>query len=237
MTVLIHSLGQGKPLVFFHGWGFSHKIWLPLAHQLRDRFQLFLVDLPGTGATPISSWEVFKEALLQQLPPRFVVVGWSLGGLYAMRLAIEEPARVDQLIAFSSSPRFIQEHGWPGVPLETFRQFFVKLKENPLLTLADFVALQSRNQYIFKDACPRIDGLEHGLTVLETWDLRNFLPVFTKPASFLFGRLDSITPPETIEAMQALYPQFEYRLIKKASHMPFLSHEQEVIAFLDETLK
>ena len=53
MNVSQLSYGQGKPIVFFHGWGFDHQIWLPLVPLLNNKYQLILVDLPGFGQTPM----------------------------------------------------------------------------------------------------------------------------------------------------------------------------------------
>ncbi|HGK6671911.1 TPA: alpha/beta fold hydrolase, partial [Legionella pneumophila] len=61
MNLHINIQGKGRPLVFFHGWGFDHRVWLPLARLLSTRYCLYLVDLPGFGQSPVMSWEVFKK--------------------------------------------------------------------------------------------------------------------------------------------------------------------------------
>ena len=68
MKVHLNYFGQGKPLVFFHGWGFNHQIWLSLVPLLKERYQLILVDLPGFGLTPAMEWPEFKMQLLDILP-------------------------------------------------------------------------------------------------------------------------------------------------------------------------
>lgn len=238
MTLHIEIRGKGEPLVFFHGWGFDHKIWLQLAHAIGNQYQLYLVDLPGFGLSPLMSWDVFKRNLLQQLPSSFSLVGWSMGGLFATRLAIEEPTRLKQLITISSSPRFIKDVGWPGVDKTVFEGFFTNLTSDPQQVISEFVQLQLKNQsyQYHNQQMPSPLSLQTGLRILADWDLREPLRYFDKPACFIFGRLDAITPRTTMAVMQKSYPQFEYLMFTKAAHMPFLSHQDEFITVLGRLL-
>lgn len=239
MNLHINIQGKGQPLVFFHGWGFDHRIWLQLARLLSSHYCLYLVDLPGFGQSSLMSWELFKKHLLQQLPEHFALVGWSMGGLFATRLAIEEPERVTCLLNISSSPRFIKEKSWPGVEQTILDSFFLKLASEPERTIAEFVGLQLKDQsYNYRSPLnPSVPGLEAGLKVLADWDLRQSLCLFTKPACFMFGRLDAITPRMTMVTMQKLYPAFDYVMFDKAAHIPFLSHQDEFIAILERILQ
>ena len=236
MNIHISRYGQGIPLVLFHGWGFDNQIWSPLIPFLKDRYQLILVDLPGFGLTPMMDWHSFKKHLLEQLPSKFSVAGWSMGGLYATRLAIEEPHRVHCLLNINSSPRFITDTLWPGVPKEVFLNFYKNLSTDINKTLHDFIALQSnKNKFEFVlGVPPSREGLEKGLTVLDTWDLREGIKSLSQPTCFMFGRLDPITPVKTMHTMQMLYPDFKSVLFDKAAHMPFLSHTE---LFIEEVLE
>lgn len=222
---------MGQPIVFFHGWGFDSHIWHHLIPTLSPQYQMILVDLPGFGQTPSMSWEIFNQLLLDQLPPRFKVIGWSLGGLYATRLALEQPARIEHLINVSSSPRFIRDQNWPGVSSEVFSGFNKNIMMNPSRTLQDFIALQAgkAQSKVKQIHIPSSIALQEGLNILESWDLRDSLAEGTLPISYMFGRLDPITPIRTMNAMQEVYPQFHYVLFNKAAHMPFLSHQDEFV--------
>lgn len=239
MTPLnIHIKGRGRPLVLLHGWGFDHRIWASLAAELQSHFTLYLVDLPGFGQTEWMDWQGFKDRLLATLPPQVAVSGWSMGGLYAMRLAIEAPERVSHLMVTASSPRFIRSADWPGVEKRVFDGFFDKLSQDPQQTLAEFITLQSRHappQAVSYQAS--VFALQQGLQVLNEWDLRDDLLQFSKPTCFAFGRLDAITPRLTLEAMVEKYPSFHYELFPKAAHMPFLSHQAAYLTMLLDFLR
>lgn len=236
MSINLHSYGQGVPVLFFHGWGFDSQIWLPLVPLLDKNYQLILVDLPGFGKTSAMDWDVFKRSLLWQLPEQCAVVGWSLGGLYATRLALEEPSRVSSLVNVTSSPRFVGDTLWPGIIPEVFAHFYKNLTINVQETLNDFIRLQlGKSKTPFSlGVLPSIAGLDAGLSVLSSWDFREEIKRLTQPACFMFGRLDPITPVKIMRVMQELYPDFQYVLFERAAHMPFLSHRD---LFVDELLR
>jgi pimeloyl-[acyl-carrier protein] methyl ester esterase len=226
---------QRKPLVFFHGWGFDHQIFLSLADRLKDNYSFFLVDLPGFGRTSIMPWNIFKQNLLERLPKQFALLGWSLGGLYAIRLAIEAKERVTELISIASSPKFMKDEDWPGIQPSALDSFFLNLKSNPEKTRKEFMALQLLDQIQQTLAFKASEaGLQAGLEVLAKWDMREKLGGFNKPALFIFGRLDSIVPKATLNAMQKIYLNFNYQLLKKSAHMPFLSHQDEFLKILND---
>jgi len=98
--------GEGSPLVLVHGLGGAASNWTELAPLLRRRHTLLVPDLPGHGrstALPgVSGLEPFADrvALVAEregmLPAP--VVGHSLGGMVALRLALRRPADVSGIV-------------------------------------------------------------------------------------------------------------------------------------------
>src|SRR5205823_3335682 len=98
--------GDGPPLLLVHGLGGSATNWCELAPLLAARRRVLVPDLPGHGrsaALPaVSGLEPFADRLAlvaereQMLPA--AVVGHSLGGLVALRLAIRRPREVAALV-------------------------------------------------------------------------------------------------------------------------------------------
>ena len=229
--------GQGYPLVLFHGWGFDTQIWFSLLPALSSDYQVFLVDLPGFGLTKPMAWEAFKSQLLEQLPSTFSLIGWSMGGLMATRLAIEEPSRISHLVNIASSPRFIQEPGWPGIDQTIFNAFHQELAINPGRTLNQFIQLQLQGQSRALGHLPSSEGLQLGLELLMASDLRTALKTLKLPVCYMFGRLDTIVPRRTQAIMLEHYPNIHYVIFSKAAHAPFLSHPDEFMTALEGFLK
>jgi pimeloyl-[acyl-carrier protein] methyl ester esterase len=159
-----------------------------------------------------------------------------MGGLYATRLALEEPNKVQCLVNVTSSPKFIGDELWPGVPKEVFINFYKSLSVDADSSLRDFIALQTNKQQnsIELGCLPSKEGLALGMDILKCWDLREALKHLSVPTCYMFGRLDPITPIKTMNVMQQSYPNFNYILFNKAAHMPFLSHQE---LFIDEFLR
>ncbi len=237
--VHINQSGQGTPLLLLHGWGFDSKIWSPLLPKLEQKFLVYCVDLPGFGKTPALSWSEFTNQLLDYLPPTFSIAGWSMGGLIATRLALENPTRITRLINIASSPCFILDSNttWPGVQAQNLQLFYNNLLSSPEKTHQDFINLQlgmhTETQVNTTPTQITPDGLKQGLEILIKWDLREQLNHITVPTHYLFGRLDSNVPAKTMIAMQAIYPEFEYHLFPRAAHAPFLSHPEVFIDYLN----
>jgi pimeloyl-ACP methyl ester carboxylesterase len=98
--------GEGEPLVLVHGLGGSAANWLALAPLLLPGRRLLVPELPGHGGSePLpaaSSLNAYADRiglLLERegLAPA-AVVGHSLGGAIALRLAIRRPELVSALV-------------------------------------------------------------------------------------------------------------------------------------------
>lgn len=216
--------GQGQPLVLFHGWGFDSQIWDSMLPSLAERYEVYCVDLPGFGLSSFMDWETFKSSVLGQLPERFALIGWSLGGLVATRLALEAAEKVTHLVNIASSPCFVEDNAWPGIGKTTLLDFSERLMRNSADVLREFGALQLPEQKGHIHTLTTIQGLQSGLDWLLTWDFRDKLALIHCPVLYLFGSRDAIVTLKTMQVMQDKYPQFNYVLMSKAGHALFLSH-------------
>lgn len=238
MTIHLRTYGQGPALVFFHGWGFDSTIWHPLLPQLMNEFQVFLVDLPGFGFSKAVKWSSFKNKMLPLLPKQFALAGWSLGGLYATRLALEAPDRVTHLLNITSTPRFVKDATWPGIERCVLEAFDRELTLNVEQVMEDFAVLQlqEKREQIAPSNYTK-QGLQSGLNSLLHEDFRSNLARLTIPVCYLFGRLDKIVPHHTLSVMKKWYPQFEYALFRRAAHVPFLSQQHDFLITLKDFIR
>ncbi len=87
--------------------GATHRMWDKQIPALSRRFRVVRYDTHGHGRSPVPYTADDLVALLDHLDlARVHVVGLSLGGLTAVRLAIREPSRVERL-----AQRF-RDNGW-----------------------------------------------------------------------------------------------------------------------------
>lgn len=104
------ALGAGPPVLLVHGFGQSHRTWAANLEALASRYRVFAVDLPGFGASTkvalprLEDYEDFLVRLLEgQGFASAHVVGHSFGGLMALGLALDHPARVRSLAVLGTS--------------------------------------------------------------------------------------------------------------------------------------
>lgn len=233
--IYLKKTGEGFPLVLIHGWGFDHEIWSPLLPALRAHYTVYTIDLPGFGKTPCMPWDDFKHTLIKQLPEKFAVIGWSLGGLVATRLALEAPTQVSHLINIASSPYFTASSDWPGIAPDTLDLFSDNLARDPKKTHQAFIQQQLPPHIKNKPAPPQnIQGLIEGLDSLKNWDFRKNLNTLKPPTAYLFGQIDRIVPAKTLSVMKKTYPDFHYKLIPKAGHTPFLTHPKTCLDWIHQ---
>jgi pimeloyl-[acyl-carrier protein] methyl ester esterase len=237
-TIYLSQTGQGLPILLLHGWGFDHKIWSSILPSLNKHYTIYRVDLPGFGETPCMPWEDFKHTLMQQLPKKFAVLGWSLGGLIATRLALEAPEEISHLINIASSPCLVASNHWPGIQPDALNLFSKNLKLNPEKTHQEFIQLQLPSHIKHKPSPPQnTQGLIAGLDILKNWDFRKNLHTLKPPTAYLFGQLDRIVPAKTLSIMEATYPDFDYKLIRKTGHTPFLTHPKVCLEWIHQLIQ
>ncbi len=114
----------GPAIVLIHGFGSNTTTWRETLDGLGDRFRVYALDLKGFGLTekpkdgqynaPAYTRHLlaFLDAMKLQRP---ILVGNSMGGAVALRLALQHPDRVSGLVLVDAAlPRL---NGWdrPGV--------------------------------------------------------------------------------------------------------------------------
>jgi pimeloyl-ACP methyl ester carboxylesterase len=107
-----YERGQGPPLVMLMGTGSTMAEWDPaLLRLLAQDHRLILFDYPGVGRSGTwhgSSFDSLANAtaaLMHAIDvPKADVLGWSMGGFVAQRLAIDHPETVSHLILAGTNP-------------------------------------------------------------------------------------------------------------------------------------
>lgn len=254
----VESTGQGAELVLLHGWGTHGGVWHDIAAALAARFRVHAIDLPGHGysaplpvAMTLDSVTAAVEAALRARGiAGAAVVGWSLGGLVATRLALRAPARVARLVTVSTSPCFVQSRDWQdAMAPQTLAQFHAQLREDYRGTLLRFLALQARGgedarrdirslrELVFARNRPDPGALEAGLQILADSDLRGALHALRAPVLILGGQHDALVPAAALQCFAAALPDARLQVIGGAAHAPFMSHPQQFLEHLGSFLQ
>ncbi|MCJ8283065.1 MAG: alpha/beta hydrolase, partial [Rivularia sp. ALOHA_DT_140] len=112
MDLNFYTQGQGFPILCLHGHPGSGSSLSVFTNHLSKRFQTIAPDLRGYGKSRFNSNFTMTdhledlESLLDQLQiETCLVLGWSLGGILAMELALRLSQRISGLILVATAAR------------------------------------------------------------------------------------------------------------------------------------
>ena len=248
----IKKIGQGKDLVLIHGWGMHSGIWEPIIDRFSNQYTLHLVDIPGMGKSDVINpydLDHVTEEISKALPPSFDILGWSLGSLIAIKMSLMYPKKIHRMVLVGGTPCFINQTDWSyGVDVRDFNNFANNLFKNYKSTMINFYILQlmhSKNsKLIIKklkemeavENPPEIKSLQLGLDILLNNDLRNDINKIKHQTLLITGDMDRLTPKSASMWLESHLKESQLKLIKGASHIPFLSHSDEFFNYLDQFL-
>lgn len=240
--------------VLLHGWGMNQGVWQLIKPELEFLYsgKVRCLDLPGYGdsSASLSPYTLHDAAkrVSEQLKPQSVLMGWSLGGLFAIYIAKHWPEKVSKVILVASTPFFEEQLPWAGIKPKVLTQFKEQLLQERSKTIERFLAIQAMGsesarddikqlkQLLSQSSPPNNEALSAGLEILQNEDLRELFAQCPVPIRGIFGRLDSLVPYRAIKKMVALNADFEYEVLDKASHAPFISHKSEFLSVVKSML-
>lgn len=236
---------SGPRVVFLHGLFGQGKNWTSIAKSLIapidgvDQAQVLLVDLPDHGRSSWSeefSYGRMAETIADLLRTEgggepYAVIGHSMGGKVAMRLALDHPELVSRLCVVDISPvahssirafvdyvaglRSIDLTTLPdratadralleAVPNPTIRGFLLQnLRRDP----SDGTWRWQMNLQLLGDNLDDIGGWPDSAT-----------PPYDGPTLWLAGSESDYVQPEYDPAMRALFPRVRLVTVKGAGH-------------------
>jgi len=246
--------GGRRDLVLLHGWGMNLRVWDGLVRALGADYRLIAIDLPGHGRSDwdarsstraAQAWRVHET--LAPLTRRYTLLGWSLGGQFALDLAAALPAGIERLVLIATTPKFLESADWRcGTRPSMLWKLVTRLHSDCERTMGEFLALQVRGcapqtaaralarmqRAIAVHGAARPQALMHGLARLGDGDLRPALAQVHIPALVIAGALDRITHAAASARLAAALPMGEYVEFERAAHVPFLTHSERFLKVL-----
>jgi pimeloyl-ACP methyl ester carboxylesterase len=237
--------GQGFPVLLipgFLGSTFSFRHTLP---ALAERFRAIAVDLPGFGYSDrgthveysAGNWvSLLAEFLRRQGIGRAVVLGHSLGGGVAQRLAIEEPELVERLVLVGS----ISAAEPPRLPprgtgrLYRMGQAWVMPRRGAVRWFArqsafdpTFMTDEVIEGYWRPSRLPGSAAVVRKMGYDLRRDGRLELSRIAAPTLLIWGEADRVVDLKVGRRLAAQIPQARLEIVERAGHLP-LEEQPEV---------
>ena len=183
-----------------HGWAANGRIFDGLRPLLPETWRVHTPDLPGHGNAPSDgTFDIMAaaDALAAEMPDNSDVVGWSLGGLVALHLAIRYPHKVRRLCLTSSFAKFLAASDYPqGQSRSALDKMIALFEQDYPKYMRQFLQLQLLNTP---------DGEEIIASVLPDM-VKNGTPAALKAAldalSLADARLPAPNPPARLAGLR-----------------------------------
>ncbi len=197
-------------LMILNGWAASEKAWSLCCCALDPEARIFsyLEQLDGE---PEKALEAEKEPV--------VLMGWSMGGSGALRLACKYPKKIKGLVLLAATARMMRADNWAGMSERRIRAFesavkithgesFFELppgKPNPYMSDTD-------------------ENLARGIRYLRETDIRlDLIDLLasgkaTFPVAIFQSERDGIVRPENVDFLKAVFPQASVTLVPGSEH-------------------
>ena len=226
------------PLVMIPGMMCDERIFAPQIEELVSKRSVLVADISKHDNISDLAADVLSHA-----PPKFCLVGHSMGGIVAMEICAQDPKRIEKLVLIDTNPLAELEE--------------VKLKREPQISdalsgkLVDVIRdemkpnylASSENQDIILNICMEM-ALSLGPKVfinqsraLQTRaDQQSNIQSINIPVLIMCGSEDKLCTVERHEMMHNMISNSELKIINNAGHMPTLEQPSETTEVLKEWL-
>lgn len=258
--LLLHyqSIGRGEPVILLHGWVNSWRVWRDSMLALRDtgKYRVYTLDFWGFGesskgpsasaAVPASSFEIdsyvemvyeFMEKLgIQQA----TILGHSMGGTVALKMALAHPDRVKKVavvgspVVGSSLNRLLRLAG-NGYIAKVVWQFPV-IRQTILRLLLQKDTSNIREMISDDLEQATLESFFQSIGDLRDTDLRTQLTSLQIPTLGIYGAKDNIVSPKNALWLQGTMRTAQIAMMKRSRHFPMVDEPQEFLHSLDHFL-
>lgn len=220
--------GQGQPLLLIHGLGSRAEDWTPeIPDYVNSGFRVYAIDLLGCGRTdhPDIAYTIEEQAEMVQgfLGAAHIekadVIGWSMGGWVALKLALEHPESVGRLVLMDSAGLHFETSLTPDVfeprTIPQLNRLEGLLVTHPL-RLPEFFdrALLRAMQKSFRVVHRTVVSMQTGKDALD-----GELERIRGPVLIVWGEQDTLIPPSVGERMHRAMPQSVIELFNGCGHI------------------
>jgi len=243
VSYTVDGAADAPVVVLSNSLGATRAMWDPQVPALAERFRVVTYDTRGHGESPAPAGPYRLDDLVDDLgalldevgAERAHVVGLSLGGMTAMRLAAREPDRVHRLAVLCTSAKpdpqpfldraaIVRNGGTaplaPAVVGRWLTPAFAAEHPELVARLEAMVATAEDDAYA---AC---------CEVVAHVDLRADLGRITAPTLVVGGREDLALPPQHQQAIADGIPDAELVTVSPGAHLANLEQPLQVTGAL-----
>ncbi|MBS9773732.1 MAG: alpha/beta hydrolase [Tenacibaculum sp.] len=230
--------GEGKPIIILHGlMGALSNFNDTFSHFSKKGYKVLIPELP-LYSLPILKTNVKNLAKFLHDFIEFkgledvILLGNSLGGHIALYYIKHYSKDVNALILTGSSGLYEKSMG-SNYPRRGDKEFIRKKTQevfyDPNIATDELVdqvyELINNRKVLIKTLAIAKSAVRHNMA--------KDLPNMTQPTCLIWGKNDTVTPPEVAEDFNKLLPKSDLYWIDKCGHAPMMEHPQEFNEILE----
>ncbi|HVL91727.1 MAG TPA: alpha/beta hydrolase [Acidimicrobiales bacterium] len=125
-NVVVAGNGNGRALVFAHGFGCDQNMWRFVEPAFRDRFRTVLFDYVGAGGSDLRAYDAERYSTLEGYAcdvaeilealelEDAVFIGHSVSAMVGVLASFVAPGGIGALVMVGPSPRYLDDDGYVG---------------------------------------------------------------------------------------------------------------------------
>ena len=234
--------GEGKPIIILHGLMGGLSNFEGVTNHFPEKgYKVLIPELP-LYAMPMLKTTVknfaryLKKFIDHKELDDVILLGNSLGGHIGLLHTKMYPNKVKALVITGSSGLYESAMG-DGYPKRGDYEFIKKKAQDVFYDPE--VATKEIVDEVFATVNDRVK-LVKTLAIAKSAIRHNMaqdLPTMKTPTCIIWGKNDSVTPPDVAELFDELLPKSDLFWIDKCGHAPMMEHPEEFNTILDAWLE
>lgn len=235
------TIGDGpEPVVFLHGLFGQGKNFANVARLMTDTITCTMLDLPNHGRSPWTDsldHDYIASLVAEDLVERgaaerpITLMGHSMGGKVAMRLALRHPELLRRLVVEDIAPAYqpdMSEFDEIVAALQAIDLAELQGREDADAALRDTVRSQRTRSFLLTNLHRDADGgwrwqlnldlLGSNMAQIGAWDDIEEGVSFDGPTLWLAGERSWFAAPSYAETMAGYFPRLRREVIADAGH-------------------
>lgn len=233
--------GEGTPLIILHGlmgnlsnFDGVFDYFSELGYQvIMPELPIYTLPLLKTNVKNLSKF--IKDFVRFKGLDKYILMGNSLGGHIALFHTKMNPKNVSGLVLTGSSGLYENSMGesypkrgdYDYIKKKAQDVFYDPEVATPQVIDDVFDTLNNRNKLIRTIAIAK-SAIRHNMA--------KDLPSMTVPTCLIWGKNDTVTPPDVAEEFDKLLPNSELHWIDKCGHAPMMEHPDKFNELLEPWL-
>lgn len=230
-NVLVNYIqyGEGKDILFLHGWGQNIEMMKILGDNFSNRFRITILDFPGFGESsePEEVWSIkdysdMLEEFIKELDiKKPIIMGHSFGGRVAIRYSSNHP--IEKLVLFGS----------PCIRHNTELPLSVKiLKGIKKLPGMDKIGEFAKNFIGSRDYKAASPVMRQILVNVVNEDLSSFAKDIEEATLLIWGEQDTEAPVEDAKELEGIMIDAAL-IVLPGTHYAYIENLGQVVNILN----